>query len=226
MLLNESGRIEEALTHFQRAVELDPDSTESKLELAYCNKQLGNDEMAGRLAEELRSCNDPPQRGKALELLAKLAIEAEQYVEARKLLEEAFRTAPGNAELCHMMGTVLSFAGETERARAFTEQAQGFRDRHDRIQEVTRQLIDEPERNDLRLEMAELLFRDGLEESASMWLITILKDDPDHLPSHRLLAAYYQRVGKADLANRHRQRANELSDKAQEAPGTSAPAGQ
>ncbi|MEZ6108109.1 MAG: tetratricopeptide repeat protein [Pirellulaceae bacterium] len=214
LLLNESGRVEEAYEHFDRSLELQPDSAETQLELAYCAKQLGYEERAKELAEALLKTDDPPRRAKAMELLAKLAIEGEEYERARELLEQAFRTAPPNGELCHMMGTVLSLTGDTERAQVFMDQAAGFRDRHDRIQDLTKQLIDEPDRDDLRLEVAELMFRDGQEEPGAMWLLTILKNNPDHLPSHRLLAAYYQRIGQPQVAAVHRKKAAELAEAA------------
>lgn len=211
LLLNESGHIEEARDQFQKAVDLDGDSEEFKLELAFCVKQLGEDDLAKKLAQEILESDDAPRRAKSMELLAKLAIEAGNYAEARGLLEEAFRTAPANAELCHMMGTVLSMVDEPELAKRFMDEAQGFRDRHERIQDLTKQLIDEPDRDDLRLEVAELMFRDGLDESASMWLLTILKRNPNHVQSHMLLAAYYQRTGRPELAGYHRSQAESLN---------------
>lgn len=222
LLLNESGRMEEAREHFERAVELDSDSVEFKLELAFCVKQLGDDAKARELAEQIIASKDAPRRGKAMELLAKLAIEAEDYEQARQLLENAFRIAPANAELCHMMGTVLSLLDQPEQAQRFMAEAQGFRERHERTQDLIKQLIDEPARDDLRLEVAELMFRDGLDEAASMWLVTILRRTPDHLRSHQLLAAYYQRTGRSELAAAHRAKAEELIGGAGASPASAA----
>ena len=54
-----------------------------------------------------------------------------------------------------------------------------------------------------------LLFRQGEPEQGLRWLESALKEDPRHKASHRALADYYERAGKADLAARHRRLAGE-----------------
>ena len=72
-------------------------------------------------------------------------------------------------------------------------------------------LNSEPNNNDYRLEVATILIDQGEEEPAAMWLQTILNDDPNHLPSHQLLAGYYSKTGRFELARVHKERADILS---------------
>ena len=53
---------------------------------------------------------------------------------------------------------------------------------------------------------AQIFLRYG-EEEGRRWLLLNLQSHPNHRPSHRALADYYDRAGKPDLAAEHRRQA-------------------
>jgi Tfp pilus assembly protein PilF len=52
--------------------------------------------------------------------------------------------------------------------------------------------------------MGRILLRNGQESKGLLWLTSALQLDPQHQPSLRLLADYYERVGQPGVAHRYR----------------------
>ena len=60
-------------------------------------------------------------------------------------------------------------------------------------------------------EVALIVLRAGRPREALRWMLNALQLDPEHVPTHRLLAAYYREAGNPILAARHRALAQRLS---------------
>ncbi|HRF00700.1 MAG TPA: tetratricopeptide repeat protein [Pirellulaceae bacterium] len=211
MLLSESGDMDGARVQFLEVLELAPDSVETKLELAYCLRQLNEEDEAVELARQVIEQGDSLRKAAAMELLSSVAVQRERYDEAVEWLDKALRLAPPSADLCFAMGTALNFAGRTDEGKGYLDQAQQFREMDERVDQLLADLVDQPSSVELRFEMAQLMFRQGLDETGSMWLRTLLEIDPEHEPSHRLLAGYLASVGKRETAEMHRQRAEAIA---------------
>jgi predicted Zn-dependent protease len=73
-----------------------------------------------------------------------------------------------------------------------------------RVAEVARQVSRFPRNADLRREMGEIFLRNGREADGVRWLKSALHERPDHEPTHRVLASYYEGKGREADASYHR----------------------
>jgi Tfp pilus assembly protein PilF len=64
-------------------------------------------------------------------------------------------------------------------------------------------------------EVAMIALRAGLPKEAHRWLLNALQVDPDHLPTHQALAAFYRTTDNPILASRHRAIAQRLRSEAE-----------
>ena len=69
----------------------------------------------------------------------------------------------------------------------------------------------DPDNAALHHEVALIALRSGLAKEAHRWLQSALQVDPAHVPTHRVLAAYYHETGNPILSARHRAIAQRLS---------------
>jgi Flp pilus assembly protein TadD len=72
-----------------------------------------------------------------------------------------------------------------------------------RAAELARAISASPHDPELRREIGELFLRNGRETEGVRWLESALRARPDHAPTHKVLAAYYERIGRPDLARQH-----------------------
>jgi Tfp pilus assembly protein PilF len=71
----------------------------------------------------------------------------------------------------------------------------------------------------LRCEAGTILLRNGLKEDGRRWLLSALREDPYHAPTHAALGDYYQKEGNDSLAAFHRRiAAAQGSDASQSSP--------
>ncbi len=219
-VLQESNAVDEAVKYFEKARALRPDSIDATLTLAECDLLLNNQERAQELAKELLEKRLPDyQRAFALELLGRIDLRKGNFVDSVKYLEEALLLAPQDSEVNYTMGRVLRSLGETERAQFFIDYSQKQKELDLRVRDLSSDLIEEPNNMDYRFELASILWQRQLYEPASRWLATILTIDPDHEPSHRLIAEWYAMNGKQELAQKHADKAMLLSTRPKEPAG-------
>ena len=216
-VLQESNAVDEAVKYFEKAKSLRPGSVDATLTLAECDLLLNNQDRAQTLANELLEKRLPDyQRAFALEILGRIDLRKGNFVSSVKYLEEALQLAPQDSEVNYTMGRVLRSLGETERAQFFIDYSQKQKELDLRVRDLSSDLIEEPNNMDYRYELASILWQRQLYEPASRWLATILTVDPDHEPSHRLIAEWYAMNGKQDLARKHAEKAMLLSTRPEE----------
>jgi len=68
-------------------------------------------------------------------------------------------------------------------------------------------MLNDPDNVSLRHETGVIYLALGHEEEAARWFQSVLQLDPDHAPTHRVLADYFQKHGDAQRAEHHRQKA-------------------
>ncbi|MFO0799064.1 MAG: tetratricopeptide repeat protein [Gemmataceae bacterium] len=79
-----------------------------------------------------------------------------------------------------------------------------LRDDLARVRELGRRISANPSEPELRREMGELFLRNGRDSEGVRWLESALIVRPDHVPTRRLLADYYTRANRPELAAAHR----------------------
>src|SRR5262249_43872416 len=76
-----------------------------------------------------------------------------------------------------------------------------------RIANLNRAIARAPHDPALRCEAGRILLRNGLEAEGLRWLESALAENPRDAPTHQAPADHYERIGSAERAAQHRQRA-------------------
>ena len=75
------------------------------------------------------------------------------------------------------------------------------------VQLLLEQLRTNPDRVDLRYDVGTKLLEYGTAGEGVAWLQSVLQHQPDHQPTHKALAEYYEAHDAPALAARHRRQA-------------------
>ena len=67
-----------------------------------------------------------------------------------------------------------------------------------------RRVLKEPGNPEPRLEAGLICQRNGRDDEGERWLLSALEQVPDHAATRAVLAKYYQRTGREDLAEVYR----------------------
>jgi tetratricopeptide (TPR) repeat protein len=128
---------EEALPHFQRVVEIDPNFANGWYNIGQAQQGLDDDEGAKdsyRRAIELESTNVM-----AYTELADIYVEADEIPEARKVLQQGVQANPESAELLTLLSATY-IDSDLRRAEELLEQAENL-DPDMEIVQMYRQII-------------------------------------------------------------------------------------
>src|SRR5207248_6752668 len=118
--------------------------------------------------------------------------------------ERLTQIEPYDHEVRYSYAQALKLGGDEARAQAETELAARLRKEHDRILQLRYNILQDPKDLSSRFEVAKWMLEHGHAEEGLKWTSEILRADPRHAPTHRVLADYYQKQGDAGLANYHR----------------------
>ncbi len=160
---------------------------------------LGRTEEARQLLDDwLRSHSDDSA---ALTARGKLALEERDLALAESLLRRAVALAPAEPIANHTLYHCLIQQGKTsdaEQCQARFQQAEKDIKRLDALMQHLKEQPDDPDR---RCQVAEIFLRHNQGSEGERWLLTTLRMHPDHAPTQKLLADYYRRIGRHDLAD-------------------------
>jgi tetratricopeptide (TPR) repeat protein len=205
--LIQSGEAEEALVHFERLAQDQPENFTVLLGLARCRNELHQAEQARPLLDRLLA--EHPSDGAVLVEHAKLALHTGQLAEAENYLRKAVAAAPYDRTANNLLAECLQQRGRRDEAKVYEGQAERIQSELQRLKELMRQIVDVPPDSSVRYEIGTILLRNGHEQEGLDWLQSLLKLDPHHRPAHETLSDYYQHKGNQVLAARHRQLAQE-----------------
>jgi tetratricopeptide (TPR) repeat protein len=202
-VLIESSRHLEALPHLERLwAEGYPDPDVS-VALAACRMVQGRLEDGRQLLEAVLAAH--PDHFAALRQLGNLEREAGRYAESERYLRRALERRPLDPLARYSLHLTL-LAQPERRAEAAQERERWDRDRQITLRAtvlIRERLLARPNDPDLAAEAGELLLQLGEEYRGLFWLNRALSINPAHVPSHRALAAYYERTDPA-RAEQHR----------------------
>jgi tetratricopeptide (TPR) repeat protein len=212
-ILVESSQFREAAPHLERLREEQPANPEVLVALARCRVvQLRNDEARALLDSALAN---HPDHFDALLQRGKLEAQSGTYVDAERWLRKAVERSPRDPEGRFSLYQCLQ-SQENRDAEAEVELARWEQDRRnrDRLTRLLRTELDrKPNDPDLAAEAGELLLQQGEDQRGLFWVQRALAIDPRHAPSHRALAAYYERTNNPAKAAEHRQQLAPSDDK-------------
>ncbi len=226
----------DAEAEYQRAIELDPDNAEAKLQKAICQtKQLKHEEAAAILKQLIDGGNHSadvivnyaaclrklqgPQV--ATELLQKYwttvsddidallemgrgHMESEQPAEALTYLKQAVEKNPIDREIRYLYAQALQAAGRGDEAQQEFAYVNEATKPVLKLGQLEPALVEDPDNIELRFQIAEITFRYKSRQEGVNWLHSLLHLQPDHVPTHRLLAEHYEEIGDRERAAKHR----------------------
>ena len=149
-----------------------------------------------------------PRHLDALKELAQADLRLGRFDRACRRFELIIQAEPYDHAIHSSYSRALELTGNAVRARSEAELSERLRKESDRMAQLQYDLLRNP--NDLasRFEVARWLLEHGKADEGLRWTREILRTRPDHLPTHRVLADYYEKHGDPGLANYHRLRAS------------------
>ena len=144
----------------------------------------------------------------ALREMGHIELAAEHPKEAVKHLRYAVKMNPVDRETRYLLSQAFRAAGmtaEAQKERAFVNLATKP---VLRLGQLVPKLIDDPGNIALRFEIAEITWKYKSRTEGAQWLHSLLHFEPNHIPTHKLLAQHYQQTGHPQKSEFHRRKGN------------------
>ena len=204
-LLYQQGTLDEAEAHFQACVDSDASDVDALIGTARCAVRRGS-AAAAQLALDAASSLPltTAQRANVLAERGRARLQEGQIRDAVEILSQAVELAPAELTIQLSLATALARSGQPEQAKLHHERLRQITARRNRLGDITRALVANPNDADLRCEAGTILIELGLAVEGVGWLKTALACVPIHPGSHRALADYYAVSGNQRLSAVHR----------------------
>jgi len=163
-----------------------------------------SDDHAGATTHFEAALKVNPREPEALKELAHADLRRGRFASAARRFELLTQIEPFDYEIRYAFAQALKLNGDDARARAESDAAARLRDQQDRILDLRHKVLQDPKDLLSRHEVAKWMLEHGHAEEGLKWTQEILRSDPNHAPTHRLLADYYEKQGDSGLANYHR----------------------
>ncbi len=145
--------------------------------------------------------------------LGQIDLRVGRFQKACERLRLLTEVEPFDHEVRYSYSQALKLAGDQAGAKAQAAQADRLRKEHDQIMQLRYDLRRRPDNLVARFQIARWLLDHGHDDEGLKWTHEVLRADPNHVPTHHLLAEYYgKRSDSAGLANYHRLRAGAGGD--------------
>jgi tetratricopeptide (TPR) repeat protein len=204
--LMQLGLVEEALPHLEYLNRRFPDNLMVQVHLARVRNRKGETKEAEKIIEAVLERR--PQFAPALAERGKLARGEGRTDEAEKWLRQAVALEPGDSQAHYHLFLCLEQNGKPEEARKEQARLTQIEEDIKLIQEITNGKLEaDPHNVTLLYQVGTIALRAGSIEEGLRWLHRALKEDPNHVDTHKALMEYYQRIGDFGRAREHRQKA-------------------
>jgi tetratricopeptide (TPR) repeat protein len=200
--------VQGALEEYRKCVAARPDDAPALFGVAKCQQRTGetSDAKSGLLALLKRELS-ATQKGEVLLELGEMALFNQDYAQAADLLARAREADSTNRFIYQPLSRAYARLGKTELAEQVQRRGDESTRRLSQLVEITDKIVHDQQNPELRYEAGMLLFADGAAKEGAAWLFTALKCDPGHRQTHAALADYYEGIGDANSASRHRKMA-------------------
>jgi tetratricopeptide (TPR) repeat protein len=200
--LSKARRFDEAEQEYLAYLKRKPDDATALLDLGRDAVQQSDIERARQYFESALKVNS--RQAEALKELGKIDLQLARFQQACESLERLTQIDPFDHEVRYNYAQALKLAGHLERAKTELAQAARLRAEQDEIIHLRSAALQDPNNLGARFQVTRWMFDHGHEQEGLKWTNEILRADPRHVPTHKLLADYYGKQGNAGLANYHR----------------------
>jgi tetratricopeptide (TPR) repeat protein len=194
---------EETLTHYQAALKADPDNPVALHGLARSQQTVGSSEAAKATLDRLIEVD--PKFIKAYILEAQMADEEDKTDEAYNWLKKALEIDPNDRLANQRMFEVLRRLHRDDEAREVQLHAKEIEKQLSRLDEINKELLDQPKDVALRNEAGNILLKLGKPKEAFSWFISAFFIDAKDKPTKEGMRKCLQRMGDRDLTDRYKQ---------------------
>jgi tetratricopeptide (TPR) repeat protein len=205
-ILVELGQASAALPHLNYLQPRFPDDPQIAVYQARCLELLGQQSQAVETVNQVLARF--PESAEALVLKGRLMMQNGQLEESEELLRRAVALDPGTYTTRYQLYTCLSQRGKMEEAKEESNRLKQLEEDMRTLEQMAGGKMQQtPHDPALHYQIAQIALRTGQVEEAVRWLQNALREDPNYVPAHQMLALYYQRIGKPILASQHREQA-------------------
>lgn len=201
-LLVRANRHAEALPHFEALLESEPDHPSALLGAASCLRALDDPAAAERLLDRLLALRPDHARGWLLR--GQLQLDRDEPTAALDSLLQAVQAAPFDPQINHVLATTLRLLRRDAEAAEYERKQQQIEADWRRLEELTKELIAEPNDPNRRYEAGMICLRLGQDQRGVHWLLSALLLDPHHQPTRKALADSLPKLGDPELTARYR----------------------
>lgn len=203
LLMQRREEMTQAVALLEQLLQRWPAEEAAQLLLAECYLMLGQQDKALPLLERCVTHGSKPAQ--AYWLRGRWYLQRGEPAAAVRELRQAVAQDPSSPEVWYSLFQALQQAGAPPDEVRQVEQRWRQCDADlRRASQLARLVGERPRDADLRQQLGELFLRHGREVDGLRWLQSALQLQPDHPATHRLLADYYDRQGRSDLAAVHR----------------------
>lgn len=201
-LLDAREPADEAAGHLEALDESGRGDAAVRIQLARCREAQGRPDDAVAIFDKLFAEHTPD--AKALHYRGRLEMNRGRHADAVDFLRRSTDLDRSDVDSLYSLFLCLQQTGPPDAARAAEARWKQTDADLKRVSELSRLIAASPRDPNLRREMGELFLRNGRDADGLRWLESALRENPEHAPTRAVLAAYYTRTGRPDLAARHR----------------------
>ena len=195
-------RLDEAEREYSAHLKLKPGSSSAYLGLGTIAMERGDEEGAIRNLDQAERLD--PRDVRPLLERGKLEVGRGRSESGLTFMDRALKIDAGEPEVHYQRSLVLTRLGRTAEAKDERETSARLRQEREHIQKLLTEMLVAPGDLDHQFDAARWLFEHGHPDEGLRWTEKILREQPRHAKTNRLLADYYEKKGSPGLANFYR----------------------
>jgi tetratricopeptide (TPR) repeat protein len=193
-----------ALESYRVYCDMVPDDQESLFAVAQCQFSLGHPEAQAAVEELLARY---PQHVDGLILSARISLTEDKPEKALSRLRQAQALGSHDPEFLQVLIQALTLLHRPDDADSMKKQYANVLQKAKQLRELGEKIQAEPDDASLRYQAGKLALELQQEKEASDWFQSVFWIDPDHRPTHLVLADYWSEHGQPQRAAYHHRRA-------------------
>ena len=211
--LMQLGLAEESLPHLEYLKRRFPDNLMVQVYLSRAHDRMQHQEEAEKILDEVLARQ--PHFAAALADRGRLALRAGQRDQAEKWLRAAASVELADYQTHYQLYQCLEQNGKIKEAQQEQDRLRQIEEDMKVIQAISAvEMQQSPHDPNLHYQAGTILLRAGSIEEGLRWLHSALKENPNHIPTHKALMEYYERIGDIGRAREHRQKVREAGSPA------------